>query len=105
MDFHAVGVRRNSFLIAAPQVAESGGFSHLTCYMLTTHCRHESYRLFLIDHLLDVTLRHWDSAMRILGAQSLKVIAQSALSVLGPVIIKRAVSFISINCISIVKPL
>ncbi|KAI0720503.1 TBCD protein [Cerioporus squamosus] len=50
-DFYAVGVRRNSFTIAAPEVAE-----------------HEEYRPFLIDHLLSVTLRHWDPAMRQIAA-------------------------------------
>ncbi|KAL4251881.1 Tubulin-folding cofactor D [Abortiporus biennis] len=58
-DFYAVGTRRNAFLVAAKEVSE-----------------HDVYRPGLINHLIDVTLRHWDSAMRQLGAQSLGVILQ-----------------------------
>ncbi|KAH9997907.1 TBCD protein [Russula vinacea] len=76
IDFFAVGVRRNAFLVAAPQVAE-----------------HEEYRPFLIDHLVDTTLRHWDSAMRQLGAQSLRKLCELDLSRLGP------------RCASRVRPL
>ncbi|KAJ7250897.1 armadillo-type protein [Mycena haematopus] len=56
-DFYAVSVRRNAFLVAAPQVAE-----------------HVEYRAFLFDHLLNVTARHWDVGMRRLGAQALRLI-------------------------------
>ncbi|KAI9465506.1 TBCD protein [Lactarius psammicola] len=66
IDFFAVGIRRNAFLVAAPQVAS-----------------HEEYRHFLIDHLLTITLRHWDSAMRQLGAQSLRELCEPDLSRLG----------------------
>ncbi|KAF8208916.1 TBCD protein [Mycena galopus ATCC 62051] len=72
-DFYAVSVRRNAFLVAAPQVAE-----------------HVEYRGFLFDHLLNVTARHWDVSMRRLGAQSLRLICLPDLHVLGPVVIIRA---------------
>ncbi|KAH9049928.1 TBCD protein [Lactarius hengduanensis] len=73
IDFFAVGIRRNAFLVAAPQVAN-----------------HEEYRPFLIEHLLTVTLRHWDPAMRQLGAQSLRQLCELDLSQLGPQCANRA---------------
>ncbi|KAI0061711.1 TBCD protein [Artomyces pyxidatus] len=66
-DFFAVGLRRNSFTIAAPQVAQ-----------------HEEYRASLIDHVINVGLRHWDSSMRLLAAQSLRRICELNLVNLGP---------------------
>ncbi|KAJ7505351.1 TBCD protein [Mycena galericulata] len=72
-DFYAVSVRRNAFLVAAPQVAE-----------------HQEYRGFLFDHLLNVTARHWDVSMRRLGAKSLRLICGTDLSALGPLVITRA---------------
>ncbi|KAJ7175827.1 armadillo-type protein [Mycena filopes] len=72
-DFYAVSVKRNAFLVAAPQVAE-----------------HAEYRSFLFDHLLNVTARHWDVSMRRLGAQSLRLICGADLSALGPLVITRA---------------
>ncbi|KAJ6613342.1 TBCD protein [Mycena sp. CBHHK59/15] len=72
-DFYAVSVRRNAFLVAAPQVAE-----------------HAEYRGFLFDHLLNVTARHWDMTMRQLGAQSLRLICLADLPALGPLTITRA---------------
>ncbi|KAL1689403.1 armadillo-type protein [Schizophyllum commune] len=65
-DFYAVSVRKNAFLVAAPETAE-----------------HPEYRIFLFDHLLDVTLRHWDPSMRRLGSQSLKLLCLLDLDVLG----------------------
>ncbi|KAJ7644104.1 TBCD protein [Roridomyces roridus] len=76
-DFYAVSVRRNAFLVAAPQVAE-----------------HEEYRGFLFDHLLNVTARHWDVSMRQLGAQSLRLICTTHLPSLGPLVIARAVKLL-----------
>ncbi|KAI0004532.1 TBCD protein [Russula compacta] len=76
IDFLAVGVRRNAFLVAAPQVAE-----------------HEEYRPLLIDHLVTTTLRHWDPAMRQLGAQSIRKLCELDLSRLG------------LQCASRVRPL
>ncbi|KAH9980287.1 TBCD protein [Lactifluus volemus] len=67
IDFFAVGNRRNAFLVAAPQAAE-----------------HEEYRPFLIDHLITTTLRHWDTAMRELGAQSVRKLCELDLPRLGP---------------------
>ncbi|ETW81590.1 hypothetical protein HETIRDRAFT_383952 [Heterobasidion irregulare TC 32-1] len=66
-DFFAVGIRRNAYLVAAPQVAV-----------------HDEYRPSLINHLLTVTLRHWDSTIRELGAKSLRKICELDLSHLGP---------------------
>ncbi|KAG9120785.1 hypothetical protein FRC07_003586, partial [Ceratobasidium sp. 392] len=54
-DFYAVSIRRNAFLVAAPQVAVF-----------------PEYQQPLIDHVMQVTLRHWDSKMRTLGAQALR---------------------------------
>ncbi|KAF5369524.1 hypothetical protein D9758_002666 [Tetrapyrgos nigripes] len=62
-DFYAVGIRRNAFLIAAPEVAE-----------------HTEYRTYLINHLLDVSLRHWDFNVRRLGSQSLRLICSQNIS-------------------------
>ncbi|KAH8825282.1 TBCD protein [Flagelloscypha sp. PMI_526] len=66
-DFYAVSIRRNSFLVAAPQVAE-----------------HEFYRQALLDHVLNVTLRHWDPAMRRIGAESIRHICLLDLGTLAP---------------------
>ncbi|KAI0632121.1 TBCD protein [Trametes polyzona] len=78
-DFYAVGIRRNAFLVAAPEVAE-----------------HEEYRPFLIDHLLSVTLRHWDPAMRQIGAQSLRAICELDLPKLGPEAASRAAKLLTV---------
>ncbi|KAJ9124791.1 hypothetical protein QFC24_003160 [Naganishia onofrii] len=59
-DFYSVSVRRTAFLISAPSVAI-----------------HEEYRAAMLEHLHYVTLRHWDPAMRLIGAQSLKLICES----------------------------
>ncbi|KAJ7069814.1 TBCD protein [Mycena amicta] len=72
-DFYAVSIRRNAFLVAAPQVAE-----------------HAEYRDFLFDHLLNATTRHWDISMRQLGAQSLRLVCTPYLLELGPRVISRA---------------
>ncbi|CAL1713099.1 unnamed protein product [Somion occarium] len=53
-DFYAVGTRRHAFLVAASEVAE-----------------HVEYRSSLLEHLISVTIRHWDPAMRELGAKSI----------------------------------
>ncbi|KAG6890812.1 hypothetical protein C0995_003245 [Termitomyces sp. Mi166 len=74
-DFYAVSIRRNSFLVAALQVAKS---------------RHEEYQTFLLNHVLDVTLRHWDPAMRELGSQSLGSICLENLDVFGPVALEKS---------------
>ncbi|ESK95004.1 tubulin-specific chaperone d [Moniliophthora roreri MCA 2997] len=66
-DFYSVGIRRNSFLVAAPQVAQ-----------------HKEYATILFNHLLDVTLRHWDVTMRSLASQSLRLICFCDLARFGP---------------------
>ncbi|KIJ17787.1 hypothetical protein PAXINDRAFT_167765 [Paxillus involutus ATCC 200175] len=71
-DFYSVSIRRNAFVTTAPQVAE-----------------HIEYRPGLIDHLLSITLRHWDVAMRQLGAKSLRLICEVDLALLGPSCISR----------------
>ena len=53
--------------------------------------RHVHYRPFLIDHLLGTTLRHWELDMRVLGAQSLRVISELDMTKLGPENAARAV--------------
>ncbi|KAK1233809.1 hypothetical protein PQX77_003015 [Marasmius sp. AFHP31] len=82
-DFYAVGIRRNSFLVAAPQVA-----------------RHEEYSAFLFDHLLNVTLRHWDAFMRRLASQSLRLICLSNLTKFGPEGVARATKLMDSTDIS-----
>ncbi|KAG7443080.1 TBCD protein [Guyanagaster necrorhizus] len=72
-DFYAVGIRRNAFLVAAPQVAD-----------------HPEYRRYLFDHVLDVPLRHWDVNLRQLASQSLRLICLLDLSGLGPQVCSRA---------------
>ncbi|EIN12617.1 TBCD protein [Punctularia strigosozonata HHB-11173 SS5] len=72
-DFYAVGIRRNAFLVAAPEVAE-----------------HSEYRPSLINHLHAVTLRHWDPAMRVLGARALRIICEVDLPTDGPSSRRRA---------------
>ncbi len=45
----------------------------------------------MIDHLVNTTLRHWDSAMRQLGAQSIRKLCELDLSLLGPRCANRVV--------------
>ncbi|PFH53979.1 hypothetical protein AMATHDRAFT_186665 [Amanita thiersii Skay4041] len=73
-DFYAVSVRRNAFLLAAPQVAE-----------------HHEYQLPLLDHLLNVTIRHWDVAMRELASQSLYHILLLDMETLAPLVFSEAI--------------
>jgi len=53
--------------------------------------RHIHYRPFLVNHLFDITLRHWEFEMRVLGAQSLRAISELDLPRLGPENAARAV--------------
>ncbi|EJC98100.1 TBCD protein [Fomitiporia mediterranea MF3/22] len=62
IDFYSVGIRRNAFLVAAPEVY-----------------RYKEYRQPILDHLLKITLRHWDAAMRRLGAKSLRKVCETDL--------------------------
>ncbi|KAI6030933.1 TBCD protein [Pisolithus orientalis] len=71
-DFYSVSIRRNAFLTAAPQVAE-----------------HEEYRPALVEHLISITLRHWDVVMRQLAAKSLRLICEINLDKLSPPCIQR----------------
>lgn len=59
---------------------------------MNTLSRHPEYREFLLDHLLDVALRHWDSIIRELGSQSLRLISLTDLQTLGPRACAKAVS-------------
>ncbi|TCD65493.1 hypothetical protein EIP91_002577 [Steccherinum ochraceum] len=77
-DFYSVGLRRNAFLVAAPEVAG-----------------YEEYRTVLIDHVLGFTLRHWDPVMRQLGAQSLKEICHRDMSTLAPTIATRLAEYLT----------
>ncbi|KAF8606944.1 ARM repeat-containing protein [Ceratobasidium sp. AG-I] len=65
-DFYAVSIRRNAFLVAAPQVAEF-----------------LEYQKPLIDHVMQVTIRHWDPNIRVLGSQALSRICAVDLKRLG----------------------
>ncbi|KAG6841983.1 hypothetical protein C0991_004474 [Blastosporella zonata] len=73
-DFYAVSIRRNAFLMAAPQVAQ-----------------HQEYRISLMNHILNVTLRHWDPSMRELGSQSLRAICIHDLNTLGTIAIEKSI--------------
>ncbi|KAI0031394.1 TBCD protein [Vararia minispora EC-137] len=77
-DFFVVGVRRNAFLVSAPQVAE-----------------HVAYRSSLIDHALSITVRHWDPSVRELAAQSLRRICELDLRDLGSSCAGRARKLLS----------
>ncbi|QRV92384.1 tubulin folding cofactor D [Ceratobasidium sp. AG-Ba] len=65
-DFYAVSIRRNAFLTASPQVAVF-----------------PEYRQPLIDHVVQVVLRHWDPKIRELGAQALRVMCAVEMRELG----------------------
>ncbi|EKM79449.1 hypothetical protein AGABI1DRAFT_120846 [Agaricus bisporus var. burnettii JB137-S8] len=71
-DFYAISSRQHAFIVAAPQVAE-----------------HLEYRPYLIDHLLQVVLRHWDVGMREIGSKSLREICKLNLLELGPSMTRR----------------
>lgn len=60
--------------------------------VLIVRSRHEEYRTALVDHLISITLRHWDMAMRQLGAKSLRLICEIDLDALVPPCIQRLVS-------------
>ena len=75
-DFYSVGLKRNAFLVAAPEVATF-----------------EEYRPSLIEHVIGTTLRHWDAAMRELGAQSLRGICRLDMSTFAPNVADRLVSY------------
>ncbi|KAI9308157.1 tubulin folding cofactor D C terminal-domain-containing protein [Cunninghamella echinulata] len=53
-DYFSVGNRNNSFSQVAVDIA-----------------KFEEYRYHLIDHLVSITSRHWDKAMRVLGSKTL----------------------------------
>ncbi|KAI5122803.1 hypothetical protein M0805_000146 [Coniferiporia weirii] len=72
-DFYSVSIRRNAFLIAAPQVA-----------------MYDKYIQPILYHLFEVTVRHWDESIRRLGAQSLRKICELDLLRLGPEMIDKA---------------
>jgi hypothetical protein len=77
-DFYAVSLRRNAFLVAAPEVASFAEY------------RHE-----ILEHLTGVTLRHWDPPMRQLGSQSLRLICTQDLKVLAPQVIPKLIRLLS----------
>lgn len=81
--------------MAAPQVAESITSTDTSEVPLLTSLlpyRHEEYRNFMIDHLITITLKHWDPAMRRSGATSLGLICELDLATLGPSVTGRVVS-------------
>ncbi|POW16356.1 hypothetical protein PSTT_01484 [Puccinia striiformis] len=71
-DFFTVGLRRSSFLKAAPDVA-----------------RFEEYREAILNHLLEVCVCHWDNDVRELASQSICQIARSAFVQIPPVLLSR----------------
>jgi hypothetical protein len=58
-DYFTLGNRTNAYRVVAPQVAV-----------------YPQYRYALLDHLLNVKLRHWDKDVRTLAAESLAGLAQ-----------------------------
>ncbi|KAG8825053.1 hypothetical protein FRC19_000490 [Serendipita sp. 401] len=72
IDFYGVGVRRNSFVVSAPEVA-----------------RHEVYRGHLLNYLVDTTLKHWDPDMRSIGAEALKELCKADIYTLAPPVVER----------------
>ncbi|THH31463.1 hypothetical protein EUX98_g2716 [Antrodiella citrinella] len=79
-DFYSVGLKRNAFLVAAAEVAV-----------------YEEYRSVLIEHVVSVTLRHWDPVLRQLGAQSLREICQSDMLTLVPDITARLSEYLAFS--------
>ncbi|KAH8114535.1 armadillo-type protein [Phellopilus nigrolimitatus] len=71
-DFYSISIRRNAFLVAAPKVAA-----------------YEEYLQPILEHLLNVTLRHWDESMRRLGARSLRKICEYDMQKLGPQMVEQ----------------
>lgn len=59
IDFYSVSIRRKAFTEAAPAAAH-----------------HEVYRKAFREHLHNITLRHWDAAMRVAGAPALASLLQ-----------------------------
>jgi tubulin-specific chaperone D len=53
--------------------------------------RHEEYRSAFIDHLINISIRHWDPAMRSISAQSLRALCELDLRPLGPGVVGRLV--------------
>ncbi|PHZ15957.1 ARM repeat-containing protein [Rhizopus microsporus ATCC 52813] len=53
-DYFSVGNRNNAFLNIAAEIA-----------------KFEEYRYHLIDHLINITSKHWDKAMRVLASKAL----------------------------------
>ncbi|SPO39359.1 related to Tubulin-folding cofactor D [Pseudozyma flocculosa] len=76
-DFYAVSVRKSAFLRCAVEVAEF-----------------DEYRSFLVDHLICVTIAHWDAAMRRLGAQAIARIVGIDVEKLGAPIVGRLIGAI-----------
>ncbi|KAH8104609.1 TBCD protein [Cristinia sonorae] len=79
IDFFSVGLQRNAFLVAAPEVA-----------------KYEDYRQALIDHVIGTTIRHWDPNMRELGAQSLREICRLDMGALAPAIAARMAEYLKL---------
>lgn len=54
--------------------------------------RHTEYRDFLLNHVLDVVLRHWDVSIRELGSQSLRKLALIDLDNVATAALQKVVS-------------
>jgi hypothetical protein len=63
---------------------------------LVIWCRHDEYRQQLIEHLVDVKLKHWDKEIRILASKSLGklVHAPKAAEFIGGDMLKSLVSIV-----------
>ncbi|EJD50758.1 ARM repeat-containing protein [Auricularia subglabra TFB-10046 SS5] len=72
IDFFAVGIRRNAFTTAAAEVA-----------------KFPAYRQALLDHVIEVVIRHWDPDMRQLGALSLRAVCSVDHSTSGSEAVRR----------------
>ena len=82
-----------SWMLPRKLLSKCDTLSFTTAAFIAYLChRHAEYRKCLFDHLLNVTLRHWDSSMRELGAHSLGRICSMDLATLGPEGAQRAVS-------------
>ena len=67
-------------------------FSRTFSHNFQLLCRHDEYRPSLLEHLITVTIRHWDPAMRQLGAKAIREICQLDRHNLTPRCVERVVS-------------
>ncbi|XP_063533150.1 tubulin-specific chaperone D [Cydia strobilella] len=73
-DFLSVGVRNNTYLVVAPQVA-----------------RFEEYTRPLVDHLVELKVEHWDCAVRELAAKALNRLTEKIPEYVATVVLPQLV--------------